>query len=396
MFEFIEVAPPDPILGLNEAFLKDPRQEKINLGVGVFVDDAGNTPVLDCVKAAEEMIVQRERTKSYLPIGGSAAYDARVQQLLLGEEGAAQLEGRVATLQTPGGTGALRVAADFIRQRFPRATVWCSQPTWANHPQIFQAAGLGVEAYPYLDASQRGLDFDAMLDRLRQLPAGDVVLLHGCCHNPTGVDPTPEQWQAIAECLAEHQLLPLVDFAYQGFGKGLREDSVGLATLVKTLPEILVCSSFSKNFGLYRERVGALTVLAGTPTVTQAVVSQLKTCVRTNYSNPPAHGAQVVETILGDETMRRSWETELAFMRDRISHMRTSFVETMRKHAPHHDFSFLLPQLGMFSFSGLKPEQVDRLRDEHGIYMVRTGRINVAGITSKNIDPLCRAVASVL
>ncbi len=396
MFEFIEVAPPDPILGLNEAFLKDARPHKINLGVGVYQDEAGNTPVLACVKRAEERMVQRERTKSYLPIAGSPAYDALVQQLLLGEARAAELDGRIATLQTPGGTGALRVAADFIHQRFPRATVWCSQPTWTNHPQIFQAAGLAVESYPYLDGSQRSLDFAAMMDRLKQLPSGDVVLLHGCCHNPSGIDPTPEQWKQIAECLAERKVLPLLDFAYQGFGTGLVEDATGLLTMASSLDELLIASSFSKNFGLYRERVGALTVVTGTPAIATAVLSQLKTCVRTNYSNPPAHGAQVVETILGDAELRKAWEVELGAMRKRISQMRTLFVETMQRLAPQQDFSFLLPQLGMFSFSGLTPSQVDRLRDEFGIYMVRSGRINVAGITPQNLDPLCQAVAKVL
>jgi aspartate/tyrosine/aromatic aminotransferase len=390
------LAPADPILGLTEAYQQDARPQKINLSVGVYKDEQGTTPVLECVKQAEQRLLCEETTKTYLAIGGLPKYGALVQQMLLGADQTVVEPQRMATIQSPGGTGALRVAADFIRQHFPSATVWCSRPTWENHPKIFQAAGLHVNQYAYLDASGRGLDFPALEAQLRQLPAGDVVVLHACCHNPSGVDPTHEQWARIAELLAARGLLPLMDFAYQGLGTGLDEDAAGLRAVAGAVEEMLIASSFSKNFGLYRERVGALTAVAASQQRAEAVLSQLKICVRTNYSNPPAHGASIVETILGDEGLREGWKRELTAMRTRISGMRALFVETMRAHAPRHDFSFLLSQNGMFSFSGLSPERVDRLREQFAIYVVRSGRINVAGITPQNIDPLCRAVAAVL
>jgi aspartate/tyrosine/aromatic aminotransferase len=396
MFEVLELAPADPILGLSEAFERDPNPAKINLSVGVFTDEQGVTPVLKCVKRAEERLLRQETTKSYLSIAGLAEYDQLVQQLVLGHEHPALRAGRVATIQTPGGTGALRVAADFIHQHFPQSTLWCSRPTWVNHPKVFEAAGVRVESYPYLDAAARSLDFAAMMEQLRQLAPGDIVLLHGCCHNPSGVDPTPEQWEQIASLLAERRLLPLVDFAYQGFGTGLDADAEGLRRVATAVDELLVASSFSKNFGLYRERVGALSVIARDRGRAEAVLSHFKSCVRANYSNPPAHGAAVVETILQDPGLRALWDEELAAMRTRINGMRRLFVETMRKYVPDRDLSFLLPQQGMFSFSGLRPEQVDRLREEYAIYIVRSGRINVAAITPRNVEPLCRAVAAVL
>jgi aspartate/tyrosine/aromatic aminotransferase len=395
MFELLELAPADPILGLTEAFQKDPNPAKINLSVGVFTDEQGVTPVLKCVKLAEECLLRGETTKSYLSIAGLAQYDHLVQQLVLGSDHPALRQCRVATIQTPGGTGALRVAADFVHQHFPQATVWCSRPTWVNHPKVFEAAGLRVGGYPYLDAAAHALDFSAMLDHLQQLPPGDVVVLHGCCHNPSGIDLSAEQWAKTARVIAEFKLLPLIDFAYQGFGQGLDIDALGPRSVAGVVEELLLASSFSKNFGLYRERVGALSVVAGNANRAAAVLSQLKACVRANYSNPPAHGAAVVETILSDPQLRALWEEELTAMRTRIHLMRRLFVETMHKHAPDRDFSFLLPQQGMFSFSGLQPEQVDRLREEFSIYIVRSGRINVAAITSRNVEPLCRAIAQV-
>ncbi len=396
MFETIEMAPADPILGLGEAFQKDERPTKINLSVGVYQDEHGRTPVLGSVKQAEQRLWQQEQTKSYLPIAGSAAYDRYVQELLFGAADPLVASGRAATVQSPGGTGALRVAADFIRRRFPTATVWCSDPTWANHPKIFEAAGLSVGIYPYLDRASNQVDFGGMLAQLEQLPAGDVVLLHACCHNPSGVDPTLEQWDQIAACLARRKLLPLLDFAYQGFGDGLEEDAQGLRRLAVAVDEFLVASSFSKNFGLYRERVGAMTAVARDASAAQAVLSHLKATIRANYSNPPAHGAAIVETILGDASLRNQWQQELTAMRQRIHAMRQEFVAGVKRTAPAHDFSFLLRQRGMFSFSGLTPTQVDRLRDEHAIYLVRSGRINVAGITPQNVEQLCQAVAAVL
>jgi aspartate/tyrosine/aromatic aminotransferase len=396
MFEQLELAPADPILGLSEAFERDPNSRKINLSVGVFTDEQGVTPVLKSVKLAEERLLRSENSKSYLSIAGLARFNPLVQELVLGPEHASLRDRRVATIQTPGGTGALRVAADFLHQHFPQTSVWCSRPTWVNHPKVFEAAGLGVQTYPYLDAAERCLDFGAMMDQLRQVPRGDVVLLHGCCHNPSGVDPTDEQWEQIAQLITQRQLLPLLDFAYQGFGAGLDADAQGVRHIADKAPEVLIASSFSKNFGLYRERVGALSVVASTPDRAQAVLSQLKSCVRANYSNPPAHGAAIVETILQDRELRELWHEELNAMRSRINGMRKLFVQTMLKYAPDRDFSFLLPQQGMFSFTGLRPEQVDRLREHYSIYIVRSGRINVAAITTQNVEPLCRAVAEVL
>jgi aspartate/tyrosine/aromatic aminotransferase len=340
--------------------------------------------------------VQQETTKSYLAIAGLPQYDRLVAELMLGAEHACLEQRRVATIQSPGGTGALRVVADFIFQHYPQATVWCSRPTWENHPKIFQAAGLAVDEYAYLDAQARGLDFAAMLDDLGRMPTGDIVVLHGCCHNPSGVDPTPAQWAEIAQILVERELLPLIDFAYQGFGTGLEPDASGLRAVAAVADELLIASSFSKNFGLYNERVGALSAIAPNAAKADVVLSHLKSCVRTNYSNPPAHGAAIVQTILQDAQLRQTWHEELAAMRERIADMRQLFVQTMRRHAPQSDFASLLQQNGMFSFSGLRPAQVDRLRQEHSIYIVRSGRINVAGITPQNVAPLCRALAAVL
>lgn len=395
-FNTLEVAPPDAILGLTEAFLKDSNPEKINLSVGVYQNEAGETPVLATVKQAEERLLREEKTKSYLPISGSASYGRAVQQLILGPQHPVVQAGRVATVQTPGGTGALRVAADFLQSRFSGIRIWCSQPTWANHPSVFQAAGLKVETYPYLNASAHQLDLDPMLAALDQMAAGDVVLLHGCCHNPTGIDPTPEQWKQITDRVVQRKLVPLIDFAYQGFADGLEPDAAGLRTLCEAVDEALIASSYAKNFALYRERVGALLAIGQDAETTTAVLSHLKQCVRTNYSNPPAHGALIVDTILNDSGLRGQWEQEVCQMRDRINGTRRLFVQTMQKHAPDRDFSFIERQRGMFSFSGLTGEQVARLKKEYSIYIVGSGRINVAGITPSNIERLCQAIASVL
>jgi aspartate aminotransferase len=397
MFDSLPLAPPDAILGLAEAFKQDPNPRKINLSVGVYKDEQGNTPILACVKEAERRLLASERSKGYLSIEGHPDYAARVQELLFGPRHEVLSARRAVTAQTPGGTGSLRVAADFLKKHFPSASVWLSKPTWANHAAIFSAAGLPVQAYSYIDAAGRGLDFPAMRAALLQIPAGDVVLLHACCHNPTGIDPTPAQWKEIAEAVRQRGLLPLVDFAYQGFGEGLLEDAAGLRELAAAGQELLVCSSFSKNFGLYGERVGALTVVATSAEPAQRALSQVRISIRTNYSNPPTHGAAIVATVLGDAELRRQWEQELAAMRDRIHQMRRLFVETMRKKAPHHDLSFLERQKGMFSFSGLTNLQVDELRTKHAIYVVGNGgRINVAGMTHENMEPLCTAIAAVL
>jgi aspartate aminotransferase len=397
MFDSLPLAPPDAILGLMEAFKHDPNPRKINLSGGVYNDEHGTTPILACVKEAERRLLAAEKSKGYLSIEGHPEYAARVQELLFGSSHEVLTAKRAVTTQTPGGTGSLRVAADFLKKHFPRSKVWLSKPTWANHGAIFQAAGQQVESYAYIDAAGRGLDFAAMLAALQQIPAGDVVLLHACCHNPTGLDPTPDQWRQIAAMVHERGLLPLVDFAYQGFGDGLVEDAVGLHELTQPGRELLVCSSFSKNFGLYGERVGALTLVAASRDAAQRALSQVRISVRTNYSNPPTHGAAIVATVLGDADLRRQWEQELAAMRDRIHQMRRLFVETMRKKAPRHDFSFLERQKGMFSFSGLTNMQVDELRTRHGVYVVGNGgRINVAGMTGENMEALCEAIAAVL
>jgi len=397
MFESLDMAPPDAILGLADAFQRDPNPQKINLSVGVYKDAQGRTPILRCVKEAESRLLQRETHKSYLAIEGMAEYGRFVGELLFGADHEILAAGRAATLQTPGGTGALRVAADFLKRKLPHARVWHSRPTWANHPSVFAAADRRVETYAYIDGDQTGLDFDAMLEGLRKIPAGDVVLLHACCHNPTGIDPTPEQWQTLAETVAERGLLPLVDFAYQGFGDGLEADAAGLRALCRPGCELIVCSSFSKNFGLYSERVGAVTFVAPHRAAAEAALSHAKTCVRVNYSNPPQHGAAIVATVLGDTELRPLWRRELDAMRERIHAMRTLFVHTMHAKSSRRDFSFLSDQRGMFSYSGLTPVQVDELRTRHSIYLVmQGGRINVAGMTEANMERLCEAVASVL
>jgi aspartate aminotransferase len=397
MFDSLPQAPPDAILGLADAFKTDPNPRKINLSVGVYKDEQGNTPILACVKEAERRLLASEKSKGYLSIEGHPDYASRVQELLFGAGHEVLPSRRAVTAQTPGGTGSLRVAADFLKKHFPQAKVWLSKPTWANHGAIFTAAGQQVESYTYIDASGRSLDFPATLAALKKIPDGDIILLHACCHNPTGIDLSREQWREIAAAIHERGLLPLVDFAYQGFGDGLFEDAAGLRELAQPGRELLVCSSFSKNFGLYGERVGALTLVAASSDAAQRALSQVRISIRTNYSNPPTHGAAIVATVLGDVELRKQWEQELAVMRDRIHQMRRLFVETMCRKAPKHDFAFLEHQKGMFSFSGLSNVQVDELRTKHAVYVVGNGgRINVAGMTRENMEPLCTAIAAVL
>lgn len=396
MFESVKTAPPDPILGLSEAFARDPRPHKINLSVGVFKTADGKTPVLDVVKDAEQRLLAEETSKGYKPIEGDPEFGKLVRGLLFGDASPLVGGGRAVTAHTPGGTGALRVAADYLHSQHAGASVWMSDPTWVNHPKVFEAAGLTVRTYPYFDAAGNRVDFDAMLGALGAAPAGDVILLHGGCHNPTGADLSREQWQRVAKVLAERKLLPLVDFAYQGFGTGLDEDAEGVRLLAAELPELFVCSSFSKNFGLYNERTGALTALAGTSEVASAVLSQLKSCIRSNYSNPPAHGGAIVRAVLADPALRKRWVVELAAMRDRINGMRREFVRLLADKGAKRDFGFIAEQRGMFSFSGLTKAQVERLRDDFAIYAVGSGRINVAGMTPANIGPLTDAIVAVL
>lgn len=396
MFEQVQAAPPDAILGLTEAYQQDRNPEKINLGVGVYTDEMGNTPILATVKEAERRLCDAEVSKSYLPIVGAREYGDVVQCLLFDHDHPLVVNHHLATAQTPGGTGALRLAADYLKALHPRASVWLSEPTWPNHPQIFDAAGVPTKSYPYFDARSNGLALEPMLEALGQAPPGDVVLLHACCHNPTGVDPTPGKWTQIAEVLAERKLLPLIDCAYQGFATGLREDAAGIIALATRNPEMLIANSFSKNFGLYNERVGALTVVGAKPRHAEAVLSHVKARIRANYSNPPAHGAAIVRTILEDDDLYPQWLEELAQMRQRINHMRRLFVDTLKQKGAPRDFSFIAEQTGMFSFSGLTKEQVDALRERHSIYVVGSGRINVAGMTESNMDRLCDAIINVL
>jgi aspartate/tyrosine/aromatic aminotransferase len=402
MFEHIEPAPSDPILGLSEAFRADPNPRKINLSVGVYQDGTGKTPVLESVRQAGKLVLERQKSMSYLPIPGSPAYATAVQRLMFGEGHEVETSGRAATSHTPGGTGALRVAADLIHQQLPKATVWLTQPTWPNHPQIFAAAGVPTKSFPYFDAKSNSLSFEEALAGIQKMPAGDVILLHGCCHNPTGIDPTPEQWKRFADAVYDRGLLPLLDFAYQGFADGIREDAVGLLAFAgepgrpRPLTEFIVCSSFSKNFGLYCERVGALTVVAKDKKSADTVQSQVKVCIRSNYSNPPAHGAELVTTVLGDTQLRKQWEQEVSEMRGRINGMRELLVKTLKAKGVPGDYSFITRQRGMFSFSGLTPPQVEALKQKYAIYIVGSGRINVAGITEQNVEPLCEAIAEVV
>ncbi|PLY01800.1 MAG: aromatic amino acid aminotransferase [Desulfuromonas sp.] len=396
MFENVQIAPPDPILGLTEMFKADPNPEKINLSVGVYQDATGKTPVLNTVKKAEKIILEQESSKGYLPMTGDPAYCGLVQELLFGE-GHEIIEGkRAATAQCPGGTGALRVAGDYINTLHPGAKLWLSNPTWANHNTIFTAAGVTCEAYDYRDPATNGLDFDAMCASIKKIPKGDVILLHGCCHNPTGIDPTPEQWAIIGDLLAGQGVTPLVDFAYQGLADGIEEDRAGLLELTKKVKQMLICSSFSKNFGLYRERTGALTVVADNAEQAATVMSQVKLLIRYNYSNPPSHGGQIVATVLGDKQLRAEWIEEVADIRNRINEMRHLFVKTLKEKGVDQDFSSIIEQRGMFSFSGLTKDQVEQLRDKYSIYIVGSGRINVAGMTPDNMDRLCDAIKSVL
>jgi len=396
MFENVQVAPPDPILGLTELFKADPNPAKINLSVGVYQDAQGRTPVLASVKEAEKRILEQESTKGYLPMTGEPVYCAKVQELLFGENHEIISAKRAATAQCPGGTGALRVAGDYINKVHPGAKIWLSNPTWANHNTIFEAAGLECKSYSYRDPKSNGLDFEALCASIKTIPKGDVILLHGCCHNPTGIDPTPEQWSVIGGLLAAQGVLPLVDFAYQGLADGIVEDRAGLLELCKKVKQMLVCSSFSKNFGLYRERTGALTLVADSAEQAATVMSQVKLRIRYNYSNPPSHGGQIVATVLSDPKLKAQWIEEVAGIRNRINEMRHLFVKTLKDKGVAQDFSTIIEQRGMFSFSGLTKEQVEKLRTQYSIYIVGSGRINVAGMTPDNMDRLCEAIKSVL
>jgi aromatic-amino-acid transaminase len=395
MFQ-LDLAPADPILGLTETFKADTHPDKINLGVGVYQDATGKTPILKAVTQAETRLLEIEKSKSYLSIPGVPEVATYTQELLFGAGHAIIQEGRAKTAQTPGGTGALRVAADFLLRAAPKATVWISNPSWANHQAIFEAAGFPVKDYRYYDKASQGLDGEGFMADLEGVSEGDVVILHGCCHNPSGIDLDQTAWEAIAAQAKAKNLICLVDFAYQGFGEGIEEDRAGLHVLLDAGLAVLVASSYSKNFGLYNERIGAITVVEETANDAVNAFSHVQAAIRAIYSSPPAHGGKIVATILGDSALKALWIQELADMRARIKEMRQAFVQGMADRQQAVDFDFINHQKGMFSFSGLTQEQVLKLRADNHIYIVGSGRINVAGITPANIDPLCDAIAKVL
>ena len=396
MFEKIQAAPADPILGLGEAFRADTREGKVNLGIGVYKDAKGQTPIVKAVKEAETRLLASENTKNYLGIDGVADYNNETQKLLFGANSPIVTQKRAKTAQSLGGTGALRIAAEFIKRMTDAKNVWISAPTWPNHNAIFKAVGMNIRDYRYYDKQTHGLDWIGLIEDLSQAEKGDVVLFHGCCHNPTGIDPTLEQWQTLAKMSAEKGWLPLFDFAYQGLANGLDEDAAGLRAFAANHQEMLVASSYSKNFGLYNERVGAFTLVAADEETANRAHSQVKTIIRTLYSNPASHGGNTVALVLKDADLKTQWIAELDGMRARIKEMRHQFVELLKEYGAEQDFSFIEDQNGMFSFSGLSAEQVDRLKDEFAIYAVRSGRINVAGITQDNIRYLCESIVKVL
>ena len=396
LFTAVEMAPRDPILGLNEQFAADPNPNKVNLGVGVYYDDNGKLPLLACVRAAEADMMKAPSARGYLPIDGIAAYDAAVKALVFGEDSEPVTSGRVATVQGLGGTGGLKIGADFLKKLTPGATVLISDPSWENHRALFTQAGFPVESYPYYDAAKRGVNFDGMLAALNAAPAGTIVVLHACCHNPTGYDITPAQWDQVIAAVKTRNLTAFLDMAYQGFGHGIQEDGAVIGKFVAAGLDFFVSTSFSKSFSLYGERVGALSVLCESKEEAARVLSQLKIMIRTNYSNPPTHGGAVVAAVLGNPELRALWEKELGEMRVRIKAMRQKLVDGLKAAGVQQDMGFITEQIGMFSYSGLSKEQMLRLRSEFGVYGTDTGRICVAALNSKNIDYVCQAIAKVI
>jgi aromatic-amino-acid transaminase len=399
LFTAVEMAPRDPILGLNEQFASDANPNKVNLGVGVYYDEHGKLPLLECVKAAEQAMAEAAKPRGYLPIDGIAAYDAAVQGLVFGADSALVKGKRVATVQALGGTGGLRVGADLLKQLNPNANVLISAPSWENHRALFTRAGFEVAEYAYYDAKLRnagGIDFAGMKAALNAAPTGTIVVLHACCHNPTGYDLTPAQWDEVVQIVRARGLVPFLDMAYQGFGAGIAEDGAAVAKFVASGGDLLVATSFSKSFSLYGERVGALSVVCASADEAARVLSQLKIIIRTNYSNPPTHGAQIVATVLSTPALRAQWEGELAGMRERIKAMRGALVAKLAASGVKQDFGFIARQTGMFSYSGLSAAQMQRLRSEFGIYGVDSGRICVAALNSKNLSAVVAAIAKVL
>jgi aromatic-amino-acid transaminase len=396
IFASLEMAPRDPILGLTESFNADTRASKVNLGVGVYYDDNGKVPLLHAVRVAERTRLEAAPARGYQPIEGLAAYNQAVQQLLFGAESPLLNEGRVITLEALGGTGALKVGADFLKRLYPEAKVYISDPSWENHRALFESAGFSVENYPYYDSVTRGVDFPAMKACLAALPVNSIIVLHACCHNPTGADIGPEQWQQVVEVIRQNGLIAFIDMAYQGFADGIKPDAVALDLFAASDLQFFVSSSFSKSFSLYGERVGALSIVSAAKEESARVLSQVKRVVRTNYSNPPTHGGAVVAAVLSSPDLRQQWEDELAGMRDRIRAMRVALVEKLKAKGVTQDFSFVAKQRGMFSYTGLNVEQVEKLKTDYGIYAVSTGRICLAALNNKNIDYVADAIATIL
>ncbi len=396
LFSAVEMAPKDPILGLTETYLADTRPEKVNLGVGVYYDDNGKLPLLRAVKKAEEARIAKGLPRGYQPIDGHAAYNNAVQNLLFGADSAEVTSGRVITLDTLGGTGGLKVGADYLKRLLPGSAVAISDPTWENHRGVFEGAGFTVNAYTYYDPKTHGLDFGGMVTSLKGMPDRSIVLLHACCHNPTGVDLTDQQWEEVVALCKAKQFVPFLDLAYQGFGDGITQDATAVRLFAKAGMPFLVASSFSKSFSLYGERVGALSIVTANKDESIKVLSQVKRVVRTNYSNPPTHGGAIVTDVLTTPELRAMWEEELSEMRERIRQMRVAFVDKLKALNVKQDFSFVARQRGMFSYSGLNPQQVDRLREEFAIYAIGSGRICVAALNTGNIDRVVKAVAAVL
>jgi aromatic-amino-acid transaminase len=396
LFSAVELAPRDPILGLNEQFAADPNPAKVNLGVGMYYDENGKLPLLKCVAAAEQRMASAPKARGYLPIDGIVAYDKAVQLLVFGSDCKAVRQRRVATVQALGGTGGLKVGADFLRRVDPSARVLISDPSWENHRALFTLAGFDVATYPYYDAQAHGIRFDELIGALNAAARGTVVVLHACCHNPTGYDLTPAQWDLVVESAQSRGWVPFLDMAYQGFGQGINEDGLAVSRFLQSGVDFLVSTSFSKSFSLYGERVGALSVVCRSEDEAARVLSQLKIVIRTNYSNPPTHGAQIVATVLADPGLRRLWEDELAGMRERIKRMRAQLIEKLAQAGARPNFAFIAQQQGMFSYSGLSREQMQRLRSEFGVYGVDSGRICVAALNDHNIGYVAQAIAKVL
>ena len=396
MFENLNAIPPDPILGLIAAYAADSNPKKIDLGIGVYRDESGNTPILECVVAAEKTLLNTQTTKTYLGPPGVAGFNQAIGDLILGKHNEAFKQGRVRTVQTPGGTGALRVAADLVKVARPATELWASDPTWANHLALFPGAGVVMHSYPYFDSENSSLRFDDMIAALQQRGSGDVVLFHACCHNPCGVSPSPEQWQIIANIAGERGFTPMIDIAYMGFERGVEEDSLCVRLFAEQCPEVIIASSCSKNFAMYRERVGAITVVAHNADKAAAVESVIHNVTRKNYSMPPAHGPAVIDIILHSDELTAQWKTELTGMRNRINGLRKTLADKIAASGIQRDFSFIQRQSGMFSFMGLTVEQVHRLRDEFAIYTVNSSRVNVASFNESNMDYFIEALAVVL